>query len=117
GCDLRGQLGYGGTLGVGLLPGREFTKLGVALQVEIGIGQIGLILGFLGLGLSERRLEWARIDLGRQVALVDQLPFLEGDLVDLAIDERPHHHRVEAMNRSEPGPIHYTVSLTDRFYA
>ena len=67
--DLRGELLHRGSLGVGLLPGREFAELGIALQVEIGVGQIGFILRLLGLGLIERRLEWPRIDMGEQVAL------------------------------------------------
>ena len=65
GGDLRGQLRNGGALGVGLLPGREFAELGVALQVQIGIGEIGLVLRLLGLGLVERGLERPGIDLRR----------------------------------------------------
>ena len=38
--DLSGQLGDGRALSVGLLPRREFAKLGVTLQIEIGVGQI-----------------------------------------------------------------------------
>ena len=56
GRDLRGQLLHGGTLGIGLLLGREFAELGVALQVQIGVGEIGLVLRLLGLGLIERGL-------------------------------------------------------------
>ena len=66
GGDLRGQLRDGGALGIGLLPGREFAELGEALQVEIGVGEIGLVLGLLGLGLVERGLERPRIDLDQQ---------------------------------------------------
>ena len=50
----------------------EFAELGVALQIEIGVGEIGLVLRLLGLGLVERGLERPRIDLGQQVALLDQ---------------------------------------------
>ncbi len=86
GGDLRGQLRDGGALRVGLLPGGEFAELGEALQVEVGVGEIGFVLGLLGLGLVERGLERPRIDLDQRVALLDELAFLEGDLVDLAID-------------------------------
>ena len=72
GRDLRGQLLHGGALGVGLLLGREFAELGVALQIEIGVGEIGLVLDLLGLGLVERRLVGPGIDLDQQVALVDR---------------------------------------------
>ena len=76
GGDLRGQLLHGGALGVGLLLGREFAELGVALQVQIGVGEIGLVLGLLGLGLVERGLVRPRIDLDQQITLLDQLAFL-----------------------------------------
>ena len=40
----------GGTLGVGLrLAGREFAELGEALQIQIGVGEIGLVPAFLAL--------------------------------------------------------------------
>jgi hypothetical protein len=63
----------GGALGIGLLPGREFAELGVALQIEIGVGKVRLVLRLLGLGLIQRRLEGARIDLDQGVALLDEL--------------------------------------------
>ena len=86
GLDLRRQLRDGGALGIGLLPGREFAELGKALQVEVGVGEIGFVLGLLGLGLIEGRLERPRIDLDQRVAFLDELAFLEGDPVDLAVD-------------------------------
>jgi len=42
--------------------------------------------------LVERGLERAGIDLDQQVALFHQIAFLEGDLVDLAVDPGAHHH-------------------------
>ena len=114
GRDLRGQLRDGGTLGVGLLPGREFAEFGEALQIEIGVGEAGLILGLLGLGLIERCLEWPGVDLDQQVTLIDQLSLLEGDLVDLAIDPGPHHNGIEALNGSEPGQVDRKIGLFDR---
>ena len=71
------ELRDGGALGVGLLPGREFAELGIALQVEIGVGEIGFVLRLLGLGLVERGLERPRIDLDQRVAFLDELAFLE----------------------------------------
>ena len=113
GRQLRGQLGNGGALGIGLLPGREFAELGVALQIEIGVGQIGLILRLLGLGLIERRLVGAGIDLDQEVALIDDLAFLEGDLVDLSVDPGPYHDGVETLHRSEPAQIDRKISFLD----
>ena len=114
GRDLRGQLLNGGALGIDLLPGREFAELGVALQIQIGVGEIGLVLFLLGLGLIERRLVRPGIDLDEQVALIDHLAFLEGDLVDLAVDAGTHQDGVEALNRSKPGQIDRKIGFLDR---
>ena len=114
GRDLRGQLRDGGALGVGLLPGREFAELGEALQVEIGVGEIGLVLRLLGLGLVERGLERPRIDLDQRIALLDELAFLEGDLVDLAVDAGANQDGVEALHGAEAGQIDREIGLLDR---
>ena len=114
GRDLRGQLRDGGALGVGLLPRGEFAELGEALQVEIGVGEIGLVLRLLGLGLVERRLERPRIDLDQQIALLDELAFLEGDLDDLAVDAGADQHGVEALHGAEAGQIDREIGLLDR---
>jgi len=45
-----------------------------------------LVLRLLGLGLVERGLEQARIDLGEDIALVDMLAFGEQHLLQLAVD-------------------------------
>ena len=60
GGDLRDQLLHQRSLGVGLLLGREFAERGVALQVELGVGEIGFVLRLLGLGLIERGLKYGR---------------------------------------------------------
>ena len=86
----------------------------IALQVEIGVGEIGLVLRLLGLGLIERRLERPRIDLDQRVAFLDELAFLEGDLVDLAVDAGAHHHGVEALHGAEAGQIDRKIGLLDR---
>ena len=114
GGDLRGQLLHGGALGVGLLLGREFAELGVALQVQVGIGEVGLVLRLLGLGLVEGGLVRPRIDLDQKITLLYQLAFLEGDLVDLAVDAGPHLHGIEALNGTKPGQIDREVGLLDR---
>ncbi|OIQ66533.1 hypothetical protein GALL_518950 [mine drainage metagenome] len=114
GRDLRGQLRDRGALGVQLLPGRELAELDIALQIQIDICQIGLILLLLGLGLIERRLVWARIDLGEQIALIDQLAFLEGNLVNLAVDTGAHHDGVERLNSAQSGQIDRKVGFLDR---
>ena len=114
GRDLRGQLLDRGALRIGLLPGREFAEPGEALQVEIGVGEIGFVLGLLGLGLVERSLERPRIDLDQRVAFLDDLAFLEGDLVDLAVDAGANQDGVEALHRAEAGQIDREIGLLDR---
>ena len=80
GRDLRGELRHRGALGVGLLPGGEFAELCEALQIQIGVGEVGLVLLLLGLGLIERGLERPGVDLGEQVALFDRSPSLKAIL-------------------------------------
>ena len=114
GGDLRGQLRDGGALRIGLLPGREFAEPGEALQVEVGVGEIGFVLDLLGLGLVERGLERPRIDLDQRVAFLDELAFLKRDPVDLAVDAGANQDGVEALNGAEAGQIHRKVGLLDR---
>ena len=57
-----------------------------ACEVLLGRGELGLVLRLLGLGLIERGLEQARIDLGQHVALLHMLAFREQHLLQLAVD-------------------------------
>ena len=71
GGDLRGQLVDQRVLGVELLLRGE-TLLGqrrIAGEVELGVGESGLVLLLLGFRLIERGLERPRVDFGEQVAL------------------------------------------------
>ena len=113
GLDLRRQLRDGGALGIGLLPGCEFAELGKALQIEIGVGETGFVLGFLGLGLIERRLERPRINLDQRIALLDELTFLEGDPVDLAIDAGADQDSIKALHGAKAGQIDREIGLLD----
>ena len=114
GRDLRGKLRHGGALGVGLLPGGELAEFNEALQIEIGVGEIGLVLLLLRFGLVERGLERPGIDLDKQVALFHQVTFLEGDVVDLAIDPGAHHDGVKALHGAEPAQPHRKIRFCDR---
>ena len=113
-CDLRRQLGDGRALRIGLLPGREFAELGKALQIEIGVGEIGFVLGLLGLGLIEGGLERPRIDLDQRVAFLDELAFLKRDPVDLAVDAGADHDGVEALHGAEAGQVDRKIGFLDR---
>ena len=57
-------------------------------EILFGAIRAGLVLRLLGLGLVERGLEQARIDLGQHVALLDALAFGEQHLLQLAVDLR-----------------------------
>ena len=74
----------------------------VALQIDLGVFQRGLILRQLRLGLSQRDLVGPRVDLGEEIALVDHLAFLEGDLDELPVDLRLDGDHRERGHRAEP---------------
>ena len=50
----------------------------------------------------ELHLERPRIDLGEQVALVDELAFLEGHVHQLAVDAAAHRDGVERVTVPRP---------------
>ena len=91
---------------------REHQRLR-AREVLLGRGELGLILGPLGLGLIERGLEQARIDLGEHVALLDVLPFGEQHLLQLAVDLRMDADGKRRLHRAEPGQINRHVLPAD----
>ena len=90
-------------LRVELLLGGEILlgERGIAGEVELGVGEIGLVLRLLGVGLVERRLKRSRVDLGEKVALLDHLAFVEGDLHDLAVDARADENGVEGLDLTD----------------
>src|SRR6266851_2274356 len=73
----------------------------VPFEVELGILQQGLVLGELRFGLLERHLIGSRIDLGEEVALLDHLALLEGDLGQIAVDLGFDRDRRERGDRPE----------------
>ena len=85
-CGL--QLGDQRGLLVIALPGlvARAEELGIALEIELGAGQLGLVLLLGRLGLLQRRLVGPRIDLKQRLAFLDLLAFPEIDFDDLAVD-------------------------------
>ena len=73
----------------------------VALQIDLGVVQRRLVLGELAFRLGQRDLIRARIDLGQEIALLDDLAFLERDLDQLAVDLRLDRDRRERRHRAE----------------
>ena len=77
------------------------ASVAVAREIELGVGEIGLVLRFLGHGLVERRLERSRVDLGQKIALLDHLAFIKRDLHDLAVDARADENGVVGLHLSD----------------
>ena len=74
-------------------------------QVFLRGDQRRFVLRFLGLGLIERGLIEARIDLGQHVALLDALSFLEEHLLQLAVDLGVDGDRKESLHSAKAGEI------------
>jgi hypothetical protein len=71
-----------------------FDQAGVALQIQLGVGELRFVLCLLGQRLVQGGLVRARIDLGQDVARPHFLAFLEADLHQLAIHLRTESDRV-----------------------
>ena len=85
-----------------LLSDRVLCNQGVvALQIHFRVFQQRLVFGQLGLGLFERHLVGARVDLGEEIALVDQLAFLETDFHQIAVDLGFYRNRRERGDGAE----------------
>jgi hypothetical protein len=62
------------------------------LQLPLCVGALEI-----GVGLVEDILVRARVDHEQDVTRLDQLPFLETDLVDVATDARPDFHAFDSL--------------------
>ena len=60
-----------------------------------------MVLGLFRLGLIQRGLKRTRVDLGDEVARLNRLAFVEGDLLDLPVDARAHRHGVVGLHLPE----------------
>jgi len=92
--------GCGGLVqvGSGRCPGAKQVHIPLVLRlVEL---QLRLILGDLRLRLVQQRLIGARVEFKKDLPLLDQRPFLEVDLVQVAPDVRPH---LDGIDRGRPG--------------
>jgi hypothetical protein len=92
-----------GELGVDLLLGDRvlLEQRLVALQVELRVLEQRAVPGELALGLLELHLEGARIDFGKEVALLHRLSFLEKDAHQLAVDARAHRDGSQGRHRAQ----------------
>jgi hypothetical protein len=97
-CDRRG-------LRIHVLSGdRVFAEQRlVAREVHPRVRELRLIARQLPLRLLELHLEGSRIDLGQEVAPVDELAFAEQDPHELSVHAGPHRYGVERDDRTECG--------------
>ena len=72
------------------------------LEIDPGIVEQRLIALELALELGELRLEWARVDLRQQISAADDLPFLEPDRDQLAVNPGLHRDGIEGSDRPSP---------------
>src|SRR5215471_2153254 len=111
--DLRLDLSHQRALCVQLLARREVLRgeSAVALQVELRIGEVGLILGLSGNRLIEHGLVGTGIDLREKISGLDLLTLGERDPDELAVDLGPDRHGVEGLYGTEPGQVDRYVAL------
>src|SRR6185437_10248461 len=85
-----------------------------ALQVQPGIREERLIFTQRALGLRQGRLVGPRIDLREELALLDQLAFLEGDLLQLAADLGAYRYGGERRDRPQRRNANLDIAHADR---
>ena len=98
----QGCLGVQGLLGNGVL-GKQAA---IALQIDLRVLQLRLILLQGALRLIQRHAIGARIDLRQQVTGVDFLPLLEQHLDQFTIHPTAHIHRVIGGDRTQGVVMH-----------
>ncbi len=113
---LRFELGHHRLLRVGLLGGGVGRRgqLGVARQVDAGVGQIGLVLRLLRHRLIDGRLIGARVDARQHVTGVHVLAFAEPHLGQHAVDLRLDGHGGAGLHGAKPVQIDRHIVLPDR---
>ena len=87
----------------------------IAREVDLGALQQRLVAGQLAVGLRQRGFIGPRIDLGEQVALLDLVTFLEGDLLQVTADLASDRHRRQRRHGAERVQIDVDVALADHF--
>ena len=89
------------------------ASVAVALEIELRVFQVGLVLRFLGLRHFERRLERPRVDLHQHVAFFHHLSLAKSDLDHLAVDAAAHRHGVVRLHDAETVQVHRKVCILD----
>ena len=109
------QLAHQRSLGINLLAGDGvlLEQVLVALQIQLGIFELGLIAGQRALHLHQCGVEAARVNLGQQLACFDFVTFLEIQLEQLARNLGPHHRRGSGIHGANRADEHPHITLFD----
>src|SRR5262249_44608822 len=65
----------------------------------------------LAFRLGELDFEWTFIDFDKQIALLDELPFFECDMDELAVDSAANSHRIRSSRRSQSPQVNREVDF------
>jgi hypothetical protein len=88
-------------------------QFGVALEVDLSIFEMDLVVSQRRLRLVELRLIGARIDLGEQIAFLDELTLLEVDTDQQSRDLAANGRCVQCGDRAKSGQHDRHVVLLD----
>ena len=107
-------LGDGGFLGGELLFGNGVLReqLRVAIEIDAGVVQGGLVARLLAKGHVELDLVGARVDFHQEIALVDEVAFVVEHLHQLAVYAALHGYGVDGDDRAEAGDVNRDIAFT-----
>ncbi|KWV86433.1 hypothetical protein PFLmoz3_03866 [Pseudomonas fluorescens] len=93
------------------------VQVAITLYIDLGVLQLGLVLQQGALGLEQGVLVAARVDFCQQVTGLDHLPFLEGDLDQLAAHPAAHINGVQRRDRTQRLVVHRELTQHCRGHA
>ena len=102
-----------GLLRIQLLLGNKtlFVQTFITFVVQLGVFQLRLVARHLPFGLNQLHLERARINLGQQLAALDDLSLLEEHLHELSVDTAFHVNRIQRDDGTQAVEIHADVAM------
>src|SRR5207247_7171033 len=87
-----------------------FEEQLVALIIDFGIFALCLVFSELAHGLLKLNLVGTRINLGKKIAFVHELAFLECDTNELAVDATANRYSVEGRDSAKAIKVNGTVT-------
>jgi hypothetical protein len=85
-------------------------QLLVALQIELGIGEQGLVERLGGDDLVELCLKRTGVDLGKKIACLHVLTLDEDHFVQGSVDASTDGHGVVGLNRAKTGKVNWHIA-------